>query len=379
MATFVIFLGLLSILVLIHELGHFVAARLFGVKVEEFAFGLPFTPPIFKIKKGETQYSIYPLVFGGFVRLHGEDREGDDKKRSFWNRGKKQRLMVILAGVIMNVVLGFSGFMILYGMVGVPVAKKDKVTITQVILGSPAEKAGVRENDRIYSVEGKEIVTLEEFSRLMKSWAGLTVNLVVERGTTTPLFEGIAEKKVERKAIVVTPRVNPPAGEGALGVGIAAFPYLETKKVGEVSGVEFVKLAVGQSLDSTKIWMGRIVDGLRSIGQSLSRGKAPEGVSGPVGIYKLTEVVIAEGLAPLLELMAILSINLAVFNVLPIPALDGGRALFIILEWVMKKRISAATEQKVNSWGMAFLLGLMVLISLQDVVRLGFLDKLVGK
>jgi len=116
--------------------------------------------------------------------------------------------------------------------------------------------------------------------------------------------------------------------------------------------------------------MGLILDGLRQIGHSLSRGKSPEGVAGTVGIYQLTGMVADQGIWPLIELVAILSVNLAVFNVLPIPALDGGRLLFIGLEAILRKRISLVWEQRINSWGMAFLLGLMVLISLQDVIRL---------
>jgi regulator of sigma E protease len=127
------------------------------------------------------------------------------------------------------------------------------------------------------------------------------------------------------------------------------------------------------------LWIGRVLDGLRSVGKNLAEGKPPEGVAGPVGIYQLTGLVAAEGALPLLELVAVLSVNLAVFNVLPIPALDGGRALFIYLEYILLRRIPAAVEQKVNSWGMAFLLGLMVLVSLQDVWRLGLLEKILKR
>src|SRR3989344_1919406 len=109
MSTGVIFFAVLSVLVLVHELGHFLAARLLGIKVEEFAFGLPFTKPLLHFKKGETQYSLYPLLFGGFVRLYGEETDiGAEKDRSFWNRGRKQRMAVVAAGVIMNLVLALA-------------------------------------------------------------------------------------------------------------------------------------------------------------------------------------------------------------------------------------------------------------------------------
>jgi len=119
-----------------------------------------------------------------------------------------------------------------------------------------------------------------------------------------------------------------------------------------------------------------VVEGLRGIGKSLVAGKTPEGVTGPVGIYQLTDVVSRGGAWPLVELVAVLSVNLAVFNVLPIPALDGGRMFFIWLEWARRKRLPAKMEQRVNAWGMAVLLSLLALITLQDVIRVGGIDKL---
>ncbi len=212
----------------------------------------------------------------------------------------------------------------------------------------------------------------------MKSWGGLKVSITVERGQVTPLFEGIAERGTREELIAVVPRKNPPEGQGALGVTIADYPYVNTVSC-KVYNPDCIIGVARQGFKSTGIWIGRVFDGLRQIGKNLVAGKAPEGVSGPVGIYQLTGLVAAEGWLPLLELVAVLSVNLAVFNVLPIPALDGGRMLFIWLEYLFKRRISAEIEQKVNSWGMAFLLTLMALVSLQDVWRMGLISKLLGK
>lgn len=383
MATGLIFLAILSVLVLIHELGHFVAARILGIKVEEFAFGLPFTKPIFKIKKGETQYALYPLLFGGFVRLYGEDSPPslaatEGRSRSFWDRGRKQRMAVVGAGVVMNFVLAMVGFVVLYAVMGVPRKIENKVTIIGVEQGSPAEMAGLRVDDRVVEVEGKKIDKGTEFSRLMKSWGGLGVNIVVERGQTTPLIEGIVEKDTERLTVTVVPRANPPEGQGPLGVGIGDFPYISSNKCSMLNA----KCSIGAVLAGVKTtgeWVERVFDGLRSIGKSLSHGKAPDGVAGPIGIYQLTDVVSQGGFWPILELTAVLSVNLAVFNILPIPALDGGRMFFIWLEWVRRKRVTAELEQKINSWGMAVLLALMALITLQDVIRTGILGKIFGR
>ncbi len=379
MSTPIIFLAVLSVLVLFHEAGHFLTAKFLGIRVEEFAFGLPFTKALFSFKRGETTYSLYPLLFGGFVRMHGEEADVDkEKNRSFWNRGKKQRMLVIVAGVIMNVVLAFVSFVLLYAIIGVPTKVENKVTILQVRENSPAKLAGIQAEDRVIAVEDKPITSSEEFGNLMKSWAGLKVNITLESGAGVPLFEGVWSRKNERKVIQVTPRANPPEGEGALGVGLGEYPYLITEKCSVLS-VRCSVGAVTQGVRATGIWMSRIIDGLRSIGQSLSHGKAPEGVSGPIGIYQLTDIVSKGGFLPILELTAILSINLAIFNILPIPALDGGRAFFIWLEVIRRKRVPAELEQKINSWGMAALLGLIALITLQDVIHLSFIQKLFGK
>ncbi len=373
--TFVIFLGVLSILVLIHELGHFAAARILGIKVEEFAFGLPFTRHIFQIKRGETLYSIYPLLFGGFVRLYGEETEVKGKGKDFWSRGRKQRMMVVAAGVIMNIVLAVVGFVALYAVLGVPQTLENQVTILKIENDSPAEKAGLKIEDRVIRIENKGIKDGNEFGKLMRSWAGVEVNLTVRRGKGTQLLEGITQDSYTDLAVRVTPRENPPEGQGPVGVGIADYPYITVEKC-SVFSIRCSVNAVVAGVRTTGMWMTRVVDGLREIGRSLAAGKAPEGVAGPVGIYQLTDVVVRGGVWPLVELVAILSVNLAVFNVLPIPALDGGRMFFIWLEWVRRKRLAVELEQKINTWGMALLLGLLALISLQDVWRMGWVDKL---
>ncbi|MDP1743211.1 MAG: site-2 protease family protein [Candidatus Amesbacteria bacterium] len=362
MLTFFVFLGVLSVLVLIHELGHFMAARYFGIRVDEFAFGLPFTKPIFKFQHGETQYAIYPLIFGGFVKLHGEENEvKDDKKRSFWNRGRRQRMIVLVAGVTMNIVLALSLFVTLYLVLGVPGKVQNLITVNFVEPNSPAAASGLIASDRVISVNGQTLTSTPEFSQAMIKYAGTPTDIVVRRGATVPLFEGIVEKSTQEIVLTAIPRVNPPAGQGALGVSISQYPYVQTSKTGNVF------LA---SIRVTGKWIERVFDGFRSIGKSLMAGKKPEGVAGPIGIYQLTGVVAGEGILPIMELIAILSVNLAIFNVLPIPALDGGRMFFVWLEWVRRKRISAELEAKINNWGMIFLLTLIALISLQDVIRI---------
>lgn len=362
MLTFFVFLEVLSVLVLIHELGHFLAAKYFGIRVDEFAFGLPFTKPIWKFQHGEVQYAIYPLIFGGFVKLHGEENEvKEDKKRSFWDRGRRQRMVVLAAGVTMNIILSLSLFVTLYLILGVPGESKNLITVNLVEENSPAQLAGLIVSDRIISVNGQLFANTREFSDAIAKFAGNPTKILVRRGATVPLFEGIVEKGSTELTLMAIPRVNPPAGQGALGISIGEYPYVQIEKGGNV----FVA-----SLRVTAKWIERVLDGFRNIGRSLAAGKKPEGVAGPIGIYQLTGIVAGEGILPIIELIAILSVNLAIFNVLPIPALDGGRMFFIWLEWVRRKRISAELEAKINNWGMIVLLSLMALISLQDVIKI---------
>jgi regulator of sigma E protease len=189
----------------------------------------------------------------------------------------------------------------------------------------------------------------------------LPVNITIETGPGVTLFEGVIEKNTVRKTILVTPRINPPEGQGALGVGLSMWPYVQTVQC-QVLGAKCPFMAVGAGVKVTGVWMGRIVDGLKQIGKIE--------IAGPIGIYQLTGMVADQGAWPLVELVAILSVNLAVFNILPIPALDGGRLLFIGIEAIIRRRISPKWEQKINSWGMAVLLGLMALITLQDIVKI---------
>ena len=378
--TFWIFLGVLSVLVLVHELGHFLVALALGIKVEEFAFGLPFTAPIFSVKHKGIIYSIYPVLFGGFVRLYGEEgppspKASEGQGRDFWSRGRKQRMMVLIAGVVMNVVLAVVAFGILYAAVGVPQKIQNKVTVVGLESGGPAEIAGIKSEERIVEVEVKQIAGIDEFSRLMRSWAGLSVNLTVESGKNLHMLEGINQIETQKRVVKVTPRANPPEGQGPLGVRIADFPYVTSAKC-QVLSARCAGDIAKAGVRATWTWTNRVIEGLRGIGKSLSRGQAPEGVAGPIAIYGLVDIISKGGFWPLLELLAVLSVNLAVFNILPVPPMDGGKMFFVWLEWARRKKLSVGLEQKINAWGMVAVLVLLALVSLQDVWNMGWVSGL---
>ncbi len=343
--TAITFLIILTILVLIHELGHFLVARFIGVHVEEFGLGLP--PQAWGKKIGKTVYSLNWLPIGGFVRLAGEDdptpHEASRGKMSqyFWARSKKERSLILIAGVFMNFVLAVA---ITAGLlVGGVHEPSGKVHVERVVPNSPAEKAGFLEGDILVS-----FTTPKELIDFVNAEKGNTVTLSVRRGD-------------QDLTMTATPRVDVPPGEGPLGVAISD---LELRKYS-------LSEAPGKALG---INLSRARDMLVSLGSVIWRLitlRPPQAdVAGPIGIAQVTGQAIKFGWTAVLEFASILSLNLAVLNILPIPALDGGRLAFVFLEKAMGRKIRPAFEKSTHQIGMIILLGLIVLVSINDILRL---------
>lgn len=361
--SILVFLVVLSVLILVHELGHFIAAKKAGVWVEEFGFGLP--PRVFGKKIGETIYSINLLPFGGFVRLHGESTEEGVAlpAKAFLNKSKKTRSVIVIAGVIMNFLLGIFSFGLVYSFAGVPRQTKD-VKIVEVIPGSPAEAAGLTVGDVIKNVDGKEITSTSEFIDTVETKKGEEVVLQVKR-------DG---QLVE---IPVTPRENPPAGEGVLGIVITTteiyFPPIWQRPI--VGAYYGFKEAI--------FWGSTVVNGFVEIFRELLAGQVPQDVAGPVGIFALTSQAASFGVLALINFLGILSVNLAIINIIPFPALDGGRLLFIGIESIFGKKVLPKIEAVVHTVGMVVLIFLLLAITAHDIQRLivaggisGFVDSI---
>lgn len=341
----------LSILILVHELGHFLTAKKFGLWVEEFGFGLP--PKIIRKKIGETIYSFNALPFGGFVKIYGEDnlKENQSKERSFIGLKIWQRATILFAGVFMNFLLGWLALSVVFS-IGLPQA----ILITEVKENSPAAEIGLKAGDKIVEINGVKIFSNESFFgseqaiKIINENRGEEINLKIERnGEKTPLD------------FSVTPRVSPPAGEGALGIGLvdAGLP----KKNVLASFWEGLKT----SLALVKI----IVSALLGLIIKAFVGKASlESITGPIGIVKLTAQAGTLGFVYLFQLLALISINLAVINAFPFPALDGGRLLFLAIEKIKGSPVNQKFEKIVNAAGFAFLIFLMILITIKDIIRL---------
>jgi len=347
-----IFLIALSIVVVFHEFGHFFAAIKVGVRVEEFGLGLP--PRIFGKKIGKTLFSLNWLPIGGFCKLYGEDGvEGKRKpssKMAFCNKKPWQKMVIVLGGVMMNLVLAVLIFSVVYTVLGVP-QETDRVKVLEVAQDSPADKAGLVKDDWIVGVDQVRVKSPAELIEEVDKYEGKKVNLAVEGG-------GI------RRVVTVEVRKDPPQGEGKMGVAISNTEMIK------VPWWQFYK-GIGAGFSEAYFWGKIIFGGVYEMVAGLFSGRVPEGVAGPVGMYQATSSIRKDqGLLAMVHFFGIISVNLAVLNFMPFPALDGGRMIFVAWEWISKKRASAKLESVVNSVGMAVLLLLLLLVTVGDVVRI---------
>ncbi len=358
MVTVLSFLGVLLILVLVHEFGHYIVAKKSGMYVEEFGFGLP--PRLWGKKIGETLYSLNVLPLGGFVKIFGEEHSeqkaparldpaerADLVNRSFSHKPWQVRAAVIAAGPLMNFLFAVLLLSILFTK-GIWIPTTD-VRIEEVQSGSPAQSVGLQKNDIIRRIEvGGEVYDIQltsDVSRYTNQYKGRELRLIIERNE-------------DERAIMVTPRTRIPKGQGALGIAISQTVY---KKVPWYKApIEGTKSAFALSRDFYK-----------ELGRALYRIAQFENprvvVTGPVGIAQITSQAAQSGIATLALFLALFSLNLFLINLLPFPALDGGQLVFVAIEAIRKKPISAHIKQRVNTIGFAILISLMILITIKDV------------
>ena len=363
-STIITFIIILGILVFVHELGHYFAAKKSGMQVEEFGFGFP--PRMFGIKKGETIYSVNWIPIGGFVKIAGEDGGEGSNPRSFANQTFLKRFITLIAGVTMNIIFAWLVIMIAMG-IGLPtvinegdalpasaIVDEPFIVFREVLVDSPAQLAGFKTGDSVKSVNGEQIDSLQEVQELTQLNLGKETKYVVSRGDET----------IEA---TLTPRVSPPEGQGAMGVSLAtvadvSYPWYEVpfRAVGATYNVVY----------STISAFGTI------LGQWFSGESVGGQLSGPVGIAVLTRDVAQLGFIYLLQFTAVLSVNLAVINAIPFPALDGGRILFLIIEKIRGRKLPETAEQVANTLGFGLLLLLMVFVTIKDFGRFEILQKI---
>ena len=362
--AYIVFILILVALILVHEAGHFFAAKIFGIRVDEFAVGFP--PQLFSVRRGETKYSVNLLLLGGFVRIHGE-RGGKGHAhdpRSLLSRSRLVQALVVVAGIAMNLIFAWLLLSAAY-MLGMPTevssptavgVENVRLMISEVLPGSPAARAGIKAGDVVLSMQtGAAELAFPASPNDARAFVGAHPDeseiIKVTRGGAERIVlakpaAGVVPDEMTRKAL----------GVGFTLVGVMRLPAHQALATGaDLAWRETAAIAQG---------LGTFFAGIVSGNANLSQ------VSGPVGIAKAGATAATEGANTLLLFAALISINLALINVLPIPGLDGGRLLVLAVEGVRRKPISERLNTIFTLIGFALLILLMVVVTYHDIARL---------
>lgn len=358
--TVIIFIIVLAVLVLVHEFGHFIAAKRSGMRVDEFGLGLP-PHAVTLFKKGGTNYTLNWIPFGGFVKIYGEDleamEEGKEVEGSFAHTAKWKQAMVLIAGISFNIIFAWLLFSLGF-MIGMPTSVDGQdasrvqdaaVTITGVFPESPADEAGIMAGDEVIGLSSGEMidteVVLEDIPTFIRSAEGPV--------TLTVLRSGITED------IIITPQET---GEGrTIGVRLATIGTLQLP----------IHTALYEGAKTTGILVGDVTVGIITLISDAVTGDADlSQVAGPVGIAGLVGDASALGFVYLLSFTAFISIHLAILNLIPFPALDGGRLVFVLIEKLKGSPVNPRIFQWVNGIGFLFLIFLMIVVTFNDIARL---------
>jgi len=345
----------LGLLIVFHEFGHFLLAKLSGVGVLTFSIG--FGPKLWVIKKGETEYALSAFPLGGYVKMVGEDPDEEvqqaEIEKSFAHKSLLKRIAIVVAGPGFNLLLAVFLFMVVFTFYGVPVMSTQ---VSGVEKGSPAERAGIAKGDRIVAIDGNPVKEWEELSKKIKGSGGKALNLQIRRGEET-------------KSITVQPTQK--EGRNIFGerkddwiIGIGSQVSIEKGN----PGLAVVK-AVYQTYDYAKLT-------LMAFYKMLLGDVSPRNIGGPILIAQMAGQQAQEGLGSFLAFLAVLSINLGVLNLLPVPVLDGGHLLFFLVEAVTRKPVAVKYREVAQQVGICLLALLMVYAFYNDIVR--FFEKQVG-
>ena len=328
-----------GILVTVHEFGHFITAKLTGMKVEEFSIG--FGPKIYQQQEGETLYSLRMLPLGGYNKIAGMDPEDpEDLERGFNSKPVTSRMLVILAGSLMNFILPvliFFGIFLAYGM-EVP---QNTPVLGQIVEGYPAAQSGLKEGDRVLSINGQPV----------SQWPDIRTRLA-DAGTKPVPFE--IQRDKEKLTVTVTPVLNPETGKPFIGV---------------VSSLKKVQLTPWQAAVSSVTATKNIIKNMYASLYHMVTGKTKAELSGPVGVAKMAGQVAHKGFDMLLQFTAMLSLNLAIINLLPLPALDGGHFLILLIEAVTGHKLGKTAMQNIQKVGVAMILAITIFATFKDLTR----------
>jgi regulator of sigma E protease len=343
MLSLIAFLIVFGLVVIAHESGHFFVAKLSGIKVYEFSIG--FGPCLFSLRRKGTVYGINALPLGGLVRLAGLDdtaKEKAKKSERYTSKSWAVRAGVLVAGPLMNIVLAFLIFVFIFSVMGVP--QKASNLLAGVLPGSSAQAAGWRSGDLVEYFNGQKVTDMEAVIKEIRASRGAELSFVIQRGT-------------ERKVYLLRGKYEPEKKVTLIGIQLKPLYY---KRYDPLTAVTYGSAQTLYLTGEILFGLGRLLTGRESLG----------GLAGPLGIAKLSGEAVAQGWLTFLTFIAMLSINLGILNLLPIPALDGGRLFFLLLEKVLPRKISIEKEQIIHYLGFAFLLILVLVITFFDLRRI---------
>ncbi|MBI2589937.1 site-2 protease family protein [Candidatus Berkelbacteria bacterium] len=344
--TILLFILIFGIVIIIHEAGHFLVARREGMRVKEFAFGFP--PRIFSKRKGQTRYTFNSIPLGGYVSILGEEEESEAKD-SFNKKKPMARLRVVLAGIGMNFILAWV-LLILYFWVAPFGPKIDAVAVANVYAGSPAEAAGIKMNDFIVSANGTLLTSDEILGEFTRAHRGEAVTLVIR-------------SQGKEKALTVQLSADEKAPLGVAIADVGALPTIPWYLAPWHALVEMFNVTV-----AVLGFLGQLIVKIFGVSTSASI----QAVSGPVGIFSQLKQIMILGAPAVVHYAALISLAVGIFNLLPIPALDGGRAIFLFFESIFGKRaLSHATEAWVHAIGFFVLILIIIVVTYFDIQRLG--------
>ena len=383
MITFLVTVVMFLVMISLHEFGHFIVGKLLGFTVLEYSIG--FGPAIFKKQKGETLYSIRIIPFGGFCRFAGEDGENKVEKGNFNEQSCLKRILVLVAGAISNIVLGFALFCIITASVGNVYTNK----VDTVVPGTYLADADIMPGDKIVEINGKKVGMYQDIQLYMSDvQPEKEIHIKILRNgekkslTFLPSIQNIKLTYTDDNILyeetlngilnstVIEYSDTSPKNESLVGTSQESTRYLIgfRPQIEEINAFNLVP----QSFRMTKYVVKLLY---RTLWELVTGRQSMDALSGPVGIVKEVDNAVNSGsdsLLYVLNLVALLTINLGVFNLLPLPALDGGRLLFVVVEWVRGKPVSVEKEGLVHTIGFILLIALMIFVSYKDIVNLVF-------
>lgn len=403
--TILIFIIILLVLVLVHEAGHFFSAKISGVRVDEFAFGFP--PRLFSKKKGETTYSFNAIPIGGYVKIYGENgldeekkenedgvvevpKEKPDLKRSFAHKHPLIKIFILSAGVIMNLILAYvlitssvystTTFAIdrnseeYKTFVEEGRIRDETVLIVNIVKNSPAEMAGLKVGDEVKKI----YINSEDAAGQVDTKKSIDLNKASGEEITETVSKTINDTENKHSDSITIEYINKDGQE--LSTTLAGVYNVEGNKDRKMIGIAFAKTAtinlkfneaIKMGFDKTVEFTKLTLIGFKDLFVNLfTKGSVSQDIAGPVGIFGMVGDAASLGFNYLLLFSAILSISLAIFNILPFPALDGGRIIFVLIEWISGKRIPEKWQGILNGIGFIILILLMVVVTVKDVLKL---------